>query len=130
MVKYMTRQRILLLEYLEQHPDELLSVHQIADDLKEEKISVSAIYRNFADLEAEGKVRRTSQHGKRKLYFQYTASEHCRKNLHLRCQRCGKTYHLSSELAEEITQSLANTEKFEISIANTVIYGICNLCSK
>ena len=130
MSKYMTKQRKLLLAYLEQHPDELLSAHQIAEDLADEKISVSAIYRNFADLEGEGKVRRTSQHGKRKVYFQYTDSEHCKENLHLSCQRCGKSYHLDPKLADFITQALANTEDFEMSIANTVIYGTCSSCSK
>lgn len=130
MSKYMTKQRKLLLEYLERHPDELLSVHQIAEDLTDEKISVSAIYRNFADLEAEGKVRRASRNGKRKVYFQYTAAEHCKENLHLSCQKCGKSYHLNPKLADVITQGLATTEEFKISIANTVIYGICSSCSK
>ncbi len=130
MAKYVTKQRQLLLAYLEQHPDELLSAHQIADALAEEKISVSAIYRNFAELEAEGKVRRTSRHGERNLYFQYTDAEHCRENLHLSCQRCGKTYHLNPKLADVIAQGLANTEEFEINMANTVIYGICSACAK
>lgn len=130
MAKYITKQRKLLLAYLEQHPDELLSAHQIAEDLVDEKISVSAIYRNFADLETEGKVRRASQNGKRKVFFQYTAAEHCKENLHLSCQRCGKSYHLNPKLADVITQGLASTEKFEINIANTVIYGICSSCSK
>lgn len=130
MSKYMTKQRKLLLEYLERHPDELLSAHQIAEDLTDEKISVSAIYRNFADLEAEGKVRRASRNGKRKVYFQYTAAKHCKENLHLSCQKCGKSYHLNSKLADVITQGLATTEEFKISIANTVIYGICSSCSK
>lgn len=128
--KYMTRQRKLLLEYLERHPDKLLSANQIADELADEKISVSAIYRNFADLESEGKVRRTSQNGKRKVYFQYVGAEHCKKNLYLNCQRCGKSYHLNAALTEVIIKGLANTENFEINKANTVIYGICSSCSK
>ena len=130
MAKYATRQRKLLLAYLEQHPDELLSARQIADDLADEMISVSAIYRNFAELEADGMIRRTSQHGKRNMYFQYIAAEHCRENLHLSCQRCGKSYHLNPDLAAVITRGLASTEAFEINIANTVIYGICSSCSK
>lgn len=130
MAKYRTKQRKLLAEYLEQHPDELLSAHRIADELADEKISVSAIYRNFAELESEGKVRRTSQNGKRKVYFQYIGAERCKENLHLNCQRCGRSYHLNPAFADVITQGLANTEKFNISIANTVIYGVCGSCSK
>ncbi len=128
--KYMTRQRMLLLAYLEQHPDVLLSANQIAAALAAEKISVSAIYRNLSDLEAEGKVRRTSQNRKREVYFQYIDAKHCKDSLHLNCQRCGRSYHLSTELAEVIIKGLASSEDFQINKANTVIYGICSSCSK
>lgn len=53
MSSYSTRQRKALLAYLSRHPDELLSARQIADALADEKISLSAVYRNLAQLEAE-----------------------------------------------------------------------------
>lgn len=55
MSSYSTRQRKALLAYLSRHPDELLSARQIADALADEKISLSAVYRNLAQLEAEEK---------------------------------------------------------------------------
>ena len=48
MSSYSTRQREALLAYLSRHPDELLSARQIADALADEKISLSAVYRNLA----------------------------------------------------------------------------------
>lgn len=130
MAKYQTKQRKKLLEYLECHTDELLSVEQIAKALANDNISVSAIYRNFAKLESEGKVRKASRTGERNIYYQYIAAEHCRESLHLNCKKCGKSYHLNAQLAETITKGLLSTEKFEIDIANTVIYGICDVCAK
>ena len=59
MSSYSTQQRKALLAYLSRHPDELLSARQIADALADEKISLSAVYRNLAQLEAEEKVQRT-----------------------------------------------------------------------
>ena len=58
MSRYSTKQRKSLLAYLSAHPDELLSTRQIADALQHEKISLSAVYRNLSELEAEEKVRR------------------------------------------------------------------------
>ena len=55
MQSYSTRQRKVLLAYLSQHPDELLSARQIADALADKKISLSAVYRNLAQLETEEK---------------------------------------------------------------------------
>ena len=50
---YNTKQRRALLTFLGEHPDELLSARQMADALAEKQISLSAVYRNLAQLEAE-----------------------------------------------------------------------------
>ena len=82
MLNYSTRQRKALLAYLSRHPDELLSARQIAAALEQEKISLSAVYRNLAQLEAEEKVRRSSKTGTREVYYQYLAAECCKGALH------------------------------------------------
>ena len=51
--RYSTRQRKLLLDYLSAHPHQLLSAGEIARDLREREVSLSAVYRNLAQLEAE-----------------------------------------------------------------------------
>ena len=45
MKKYDTRQRDYLISFLNQHPDQLLSVRQIAQELCAQQISLSAVYR-------------------------------------------------------------------------------------
>ena len=65
---YNTKQRRALLAFLGEHPDELLTARQMADALANEKISLSAVYRNLAQLEAEEKVRRSSKSGTREVY--------------------------------------------------------------
>ncbi len=130
MRKYQTKQRKKLLEYLEQHTDISLSAEQIYNDLADDGISISAIYRNLADLENEGKLRKLSQTGERNTHYQYIATEKCRECLHLSCKKCGKTYHLNEQLASTLTKGLVSTENFEIDIANTVIFGICEKCEK
>ena len=60
---YNTKQRRALLAFLGEHPDELLTARQMADALAEKQISLSAVYRNLAQLEAEEKVRRSAKSG-------------------------------------------------------------------
>ena len=128
MPKYMTKQRKTLLSYLSGHADEKLSARQIEADLKQEGISISAVYRNLSELEKEGKVRRVNQSGSREVFYQYTDSAHCKECLHLSCEKCGKTYHMNTESAAMLIQNLASSDEFTIDKAHTVLYGVCEDC--
>lgn len=129
MSKYITKQRKVLLDYLCGHADETLSAKQIADDMAKDNISISAVYRNLAELEGEGKVTRLTRGGSRTVYFRYTAAEECRLHLHLSCSRCGKTYHMDTVLTNMLISSVAQNTKFLVDRSNTVLYGICEACS-
>ena len=73
MAKYSTRQRDILLSYLEAHADEQMSIQKIASDLEEQKVSSSAVYRNLFDLEKENRVKRCIRDNSRKVLYQYIA---------------------------------------------------------
>ena len=126
MTKYRTKQRQTLLDFLSCHPDEQLSAKQIAAPLKEEGVSMSAVYRNLSELEAEGKVRRCSKPGARDVFYQYIAP--CRGCLHLSCTKCGKTFHMHQNQADTLVRQLAETEAFRLDLGNTILYGLCKNC--
>lgn len=127
MPKYVTRQRRVLLAYLQQHTDETLSAQEIAAALSGERVSLSAVYRNIAELEAEGLLRRSPGAG-REGYYQYIGADKCRDCLHLSCKRCGRTFHMDPKEAEELSRALEKTEGFAIDRADTVLYGVCEIC--
>lgn len=128
MPKYMTKQRKILLEYLERHADEELSARKIEAELSGGGVSISAVYRNLSDLEKEGKVRRISKSGSREVFYLYTDAHECRESLHLSCKKCGKTYHMDSRCAEMLINSLAQNDDFTIDKSDTVLYGVCRDC--
>ena len=130
MPRYMTKQRKLLLSFLSQHADESLTARQIALALTEHDISISAVYRNLADLESERKVRRISKGGSREAYYQYADAEECKACLHLSCQKCGRTYHMDMAEANILVNSVAKNEKFKIDRTNTILYGVCEACQE
>ena len=130
MSKYMTKQRKALLAFLSAHADEELTARQMEQALSEQGISISAVYRNLADLEKEGKVRRSSKSGSREVYYLYTDGSECRDCLHLSCEKCGKTYHMNSAVAQTLIENLAQSDEFTIDKANTVLYGVCGDCRK
>lgn len=128
MPKYMTKQRKALLEFLERHSDEEFSARMIEDELSGLGVSISAVYRNLSDLEKEGRIRRISKSGSREVLYLYTDSHHCRDCLHLSCKKCGKTYHMDTDGAEQLIKILAQNDDFTIDKSETVLYGVCKDC--
>lgn len=123
----MTKQRKLLIEYLSRHTDESLSAGQIADALSNE-ISRSAVYRNLADMETEGKLRRVVGSNSREVIYQYSDAHACGGCLHLSCKKCGKTIHMEKQIADRLVDSVAANDDFTIDKGETIIYGVCAAC--
>ena len=130
MSKYMTKQRKLLLDFLKAHPDVALSAGQISSAVQGEPISASAVYRNLAELEAEGKVRRLSRPGSREVFFRYMDASECRGCLHLSCTKCGRTFHMHALGAVRLERDVAQNDQFLLDRSETVLYGVCRDCRK
>ena len=126
MPKYQTKQRGELLEFFGKNTDKSYSAVQIAGELP--NISLSAVYRNLAALESEGKLKRTAKSGTREVYYQYIAAPGCQGCIHVSCISCGKTYHLDHTEAEKLVNSIAAHDGFMISRSDTVLYGTCAEC--
>ena len=126
---YATHQRETLLGYLRRHVDETLSARQIADELRGEGISRSAVYRNLAALEAEGCLRRSVVPDGTEICYQF-ADSGCAGKLHLSCTRCGKTFHADTAVTEQLATLLADDKEFTLDRFETVLYGECRSCAK
>ena len=127
---YSTKQRKVLLGFLQSHADELFSADRIADELKSENISLSAIYRNLSALESEDKVQRVSKGGSRKVFYRFKAADECREHIHLSCSKCGKTYHMPLPATNTLIDDVKKNSGFEIDRTETVLYGVCGDCKK
>lgn len=130
MARYNTGQRKRLLEYLKSNADSCLSASHIADALKDEEISISAVYRNLSDLEKSGKIRKLSQSGTRESLYQYIDIEQCKDKLHLSCVKCGKIFHLNNNISEKLLKEVSDLDDFAINKSQSILYGTCGQCKK
>lgn len=130
MAKYLTKQRKILQNYLENRIDQELSARKVAEDLAEEGISLSAVYRNLAELEQERSVVPCYKEGNREFYFRYIASEDCQSCLHLSCKICNNTQHMSQESTKKLLELVKTSEEFQIELTNSIFYGFCQKCLK
>ncbi len=128
MTNYNTKQRRTLLDHLAEHADESFSARGLAEAIGDKDISVSAVYRNLAQLEKQGGVRRINQIGSREAYYQYSNAAKCRKHLHLACARCGRTFHMDVASTDELIRAVSGKTGFEVDRSSTVLYGICEKC--
>ncbi|MBR7077942.1 MAG: transcriptional repressor [Clostridia bacterium] len=116
-------------DFLASHPDSLLSADEITDALEASGISRSAVYRNLAALEADGKIRRASKEGDRRVYFQYLDVEDCKDAIHLFCKKCGRTIHMETSAAEALVKTIEGSQSFTLDKTETVLYGTCGECA-
>ena len=128
--KYVTKQRKILLDYLTKHTDDPLPVQEIAEALEQESISKSSVYRNLAELENEGVVRRKYRGAGRELLYPYVGAEACKGSIHLSCKQCGRTFHMTAAGADQLLRAVAETEGFAVDKGDTVLYGVCEDCRK
>lgn len=128
MLKYETKQRKMLSVLLCANADKPLSVADIAAAVKQNGMSTSAIYRNLATLEEEGKVQRITLGGSKKVYYRYTGAKECEKHLHLSCSKCGKTFHMDVPATNSLINEVLSKSDFKVDSLNTVLYGLCGKC--
>lgn len=125
---YKTDQRNILLEFLQKNPDKMFSEKQIEEILSSKGISRSALYRNLQALEMNGKIKRCTKTGSREIFFQYVGLQDCKSHIHLSCTKCGKIFHMESEIANSIKNNVALSQGFSINLGETTIYGTCKTC--
>ena len=129
-MRYATKQRKRLLEILESHSDETLTVEQLCSLVAPGSVSRSAIYRNLSDLEAEGLVKRITLPLPQKTGFRYVGASECKEHLHLECAKCGKTFHLPLPASNELIDNVMRDAGFQVDSRTTVLTGICQDCNK
>lgn len=129
-MSYETKQREILFEFFKKNKDKNFSAEQIFEELKNENISLSAIYRNLSELEKNGSVRKVLKSGSRTAFFQFVDCDECKNHIHIMCSHCGKASHLTDEESKIFANQLLKDENFNLNIKDTVLYGTCKNCTK
>lgn len=128
MAKYLTKQRKILQDYLDERVDQELSAKKVAEDLSSQGVSLSAIYRNLAELEKEKAVVQCHKEGSREFFFRYISPEDCLTCFHLSCRVCSKTEHIHTDQSQMIQNLIENQFHFTVDMPNSVFYGVCEAC--
>ncbi|NMA06573.1 MAG: transcriptional repressor [Ruminococcaceae bacterium] len=125
---YMTKQRRLLMDFFEDHPDRLFSAVEIAENLSRANISISAVYRNLNAFLEKGLIDCVTKDGVREKYYRFLLSEECRSSIHLTCTCCNRSFHLDADKTDSIVRGALKNSGFSIDTSKSVLYGRCEKC--
>ena len=125
-MSYRTEQREKLYGLFERNPHESFTARELADRIGD-SISLSAVYRNLADLEAAGRVLASVSPGDAMRRYRMAGHASCSRYLHFSCLKCGSVIHLSESGTRQLGRMLA-ASGLELDLAKTVINGLCRAC--
>jgi len=132
--KYRTRQRDILIEYLETVPGKHITVSDVCDYFRQigSPIGQSTVYRQLESMVDEGLVNKYIIDGTSPACFEYVGQEihadgeYC---FHCKCEKCGRLIHLHCEELAMIQGHLMEHHQFLLNPMRTVFYGVCEQCA-
>ena len=130
--KYKTRQRDILLSYLEKMPGHVTAA-DVCKHCKQqgENIGQSTIYRQLESLVDEGLINKYIIDANSPACFEYVGPDtHAESEVcyHCKCEKCGKLIHLHCDEIEEIQNHMLKEHRFRMDPLRTVFYGLCEQC--
>ena len=129
--KYNTRQKQIILNFLQLKSNEHITVQQIEKYLLDKglPISISTIYRNLEMFVEQGIVKKYEMEGKASACFEYIGEKQGgREDFNFRCKDCGKLKHFKSKELQGVKSSFKNHTSVRIDLEQTVFLGICDEC--
>ncbi len=131
--KYRTKQREILMRYLETMPGVHITASDVCAHFKEQGSSIgqSTVYRQLENLVDEGVLNKYIIDANSPACFEYVEEkDHCDETscFHCKCEVCGKLIHLHCDELVGIQKHIDATHGFAIDPMRTVFYGVCADC--
>ena len=119
-MKYQTKQKELILNILKNHEGKFYTAKELLK-LLQNQVSKATLYRCVDELYQENVIKRYYNEISNSYEYQYlNNSDDCNHHLHLKCNKCGKIFHIFDKIS---------TNLFLIDYHSSIINGVCNICS-
>ena len=133
--KYRTRQREILLAYLETVPGVHITAGDVCAYFRQQGVPIgqSTVYRQLESLVDEGVINKYIVDSSSPACFEYVGAEShedAEVCFHCKCEECGKLIHLHCEELDGIQAHLLAEHQFRLNPLRTVFYGLCEDCCR
>lgn len=130
---YRTKQRELIETFFRKNKDKHVTADDIITFLREgdTPVSKATVYRYLDKMQEQGKIRKyTIEEGMCSCYQYIEEQQSCQEHYHFKCSKCGKLFHVSCGLMDQIGKHVYEEHDFVIDSSKTVFYGLCGECRK
>ena len=132
-MSYQTKQKEILLDYLKSVEGKHLTAGDVCKYFSSMGLPIgkSTVYRRLENLVSEGIVKKYSLDGTGSACFEYIGEDkHVshKSCYHLKCEKCGKLFHLHCEEIDALNLHIGKEHDFVIDPIRTVFYGLCKDC--
>ena len=130
-MKYKTKQKEALLDYLATRRGEHITVAEIRAhfETQGQPIGTTTLYRQVDELVREGVLRKYIVDESSAACFEYTGEQPTGEPLvHCKCESCGKLLHIRCGQFEEMQRHISADHDFAVDAQRTVLYGLCADC--
>lgn len=126
--EYKTEQRAVLMTFFQENRAGQFSIDEIVAHLpRQARISRSAVYRNVDRMVQEGLLRKARLGESRKALYQWMDCRNCGR-IHLRCEKCGRIFHMGSQTDEETLKFVLESSGFQLDKQAGALPVICKNC--
>lgn len=129
--EYSTRQKREMLAFLRRHDLEPYTVDELVFEMQEqgEKIGRTTVYRYLESLAEQGRVRKYQNAQGVTQYQHIEHHENCNAHFHMMCKACGRLYHVSCELMDNLASHIQSDHNFKLDTRETILVGTCARCA-
>lgn len=122
----MTRERATIVEHVfSSH--EHFEAEQLIQQLAEQRVSRSTIYRTLKHLEEAGLIRKVARQDARDVFeHDYGYPQHD----HLICKKCGTLIEFHQEKIAEVLTGVARDHGFRMEGHRLEVFGLCDNCCR
>ena len=128
-----TKQKNIIFDFMLENKDKLLTCDEILFALQGlgTPVGKATLYRFLDALVSAGDARKISEDNKKSAAYQLLDKEmNCDEHMHLKCTQCGELHHLGCEFMNTVGEHIFSHHHFRIDNSKTVIFGICDKCSR
>lgn len=122
----MTRERVTIVEQVfSSH--EHFEAEQLIQQLADQNVSRSTVYRTLKHLEEAGLIRKVARQDARDVFeHDYGYPQHD----HLICKKCGELIEFQQELIAQVLDEVARKHGFRMEGHRLEVYGMCDACCR
>lgn len=126
-MQYNTESRKKILAFIKKSPERSFTAEEIVSSEELSSVAKSTVFRRLAQLTREGEIRRINDTTSRKVTYQYIDKEKCSEHIHLKCNTCGKLFHIDGLVSQIIEKNILESGGFRLDSA-TLLIGTCRSC--